>query len=235
MDSEKFLWLVDCGRLLMPSADRLGDPLEGTTPAGDLEWWRRAALNAESEEHRRIIDYNRRFQSRWAKKLRSNYYVSCWHMNQYENHAMWKCYTAKPSSVAVRTTYSALRDCLPNYVEMGLVRYIDYSTQRLPSMNMFEYVMHKEAYYEFEREVRAVVLQPVGEAEAAHFHQSRYRSESDPDLVVYAPAVDLSCLIKGVVLHPDAPAVFESQIVQLCLENGLPIPEPSRVNRRPVF
>jgi hypothetical protein len=27
MDSEKFQWLVDYGRLLMPSADRLGDPL----------------------------------------------------------------------------------------------------------------------------------------------------------------------------------------------------------------
>lgn len=235
MDSEKFLWLVNCSRLLMPSADRLGDPLEGTTPAGDLEWWRRAALNAESEEHRRVIDYNRRFQSQWAKKLRSNYYVSCWHMNQHENRAMWKCYTAKHSAVAVRTIYSALCECLPAYAEMGIVRYIDYSTQRLPSMNMFEYVMHKEAYYEFEHEVRAVVLQPVDEAEAAHFHKSHYRSENDSGFVVFAPAVDLSCLIKGVVLHPDAPADFENQIVRLCLENGLPQPEPSRASRRPVF
>jgi hypothetical protein len=82
MDSEKFQWMISCGRLLMASADRFGDFLEGTTPEGDLEWWRRAELDAASEEHRRIIDYNRRFQSRWAQKLRSNYYVSCWHMNQ---------------------------------------------------------------------------------------------------------------------------------------------------------
>ena len=156
-------------------------------------------------------------------------------MNQYENHAMWKCYTTKPLALAVKTTYSALRECLPSYVEMGLVRYIDYSTQRLPSMNMFEYVMHKEVYWDFEREVRAVALPPVDKHEAAHFHRSHYKSGKDSGFVVYAPAVDLSCLIKGVVLHPGAPADFESQIVQLCLENGLPRPEPSRANRRPVF
>ncbi len=36
MDAPKFEWLVNCGRLFMPSADRLGDPLEGSTPPGDL-------------------------------------------------------------------------------------------------------------------------------------------------------------------------------------------------------
>jgi hypothetical protein len=59
MDASKFEWLVDCARLFMPNADRLGDPLEGSTPPGELEWWRREAANAETEETRRIIEYNR--------------------------------------------------------------------------------------------------------------------------------------------------------------------------------
>ena len=39
---------------------------------------------------------------------------------------------------------------------MGVVRYIDYATGRPPSMNMIEYIMHKDTYYSFEQEVRAV-------------------------------------------------------------------------------
>jgi hypothetical protein len=64
MEIDKFKWLLDCSRLLMPSADRLGDPLEGTTPEGDLKWWLRLAANANSEEQRRIVEHNRAFLSR---------------------------------------------------------------------------------------------------------------------------------------------------------------------------
>jgi hypothetical protein len=47
-------------------------------------------------------------------------------MNPHENNAMWGCYTKQPESVAVRTTYAALRESLPrSYIEMGVVRYID--------------------------------------------------------------------------------------------------------------
>jgi hypothetical protein len=136
MSGERFKWLVEFGRLSMPSADRLGDPLEGTTPHGELEWWKREAAGASSEEHRKIVEYNRAFLSRMAQGWRNHCYVSCWHMNPYENHGMWGCYTTQPQSVAIRTTYAALRECLPRYIEMGLMRYIDYATARLLTMNM---------------------------------------------------------------------------------------------------
>ena len=41
MDAPKFEWLIGNERLFMPSACRLGDPLEGTTPGGEIQWWRR--------------------------------------------------------------------------------------------------------------------------------------------------------------------------------------------------
>ena len=56
---EKFVWLVQHGRLFMPRANRLGDPLEGTTPDGELNWWRNAAATADTEEERRINKDNR--------------------------------------------------------------------------------------------------------------------------------------------------------------------------------
>jgi hypothetical protein len=236
MDAPKFEWLINCGRLFMPSADRLGDSLEGSTPPGELEWWQRESERAETDEMRRVIEHNRSFLSRMAKQIRINHYVGCWHVNQHENHAMWGCYTKQPESVAIKTTYSTFRDLLPKYVEVGLVRYIDYSTERLPTMNMFEYIMRKDAYYRFEQEVRAVAFPPaVEELRLADFRANLFESETTKAFLVYAPQIDTKKLIQGVVLHPDSPATHIAAVRALCAKHGLPVPELSRRTREPVF
>lgn len=237
MDIHKFQWLVVCQRLLMARADRLGDQLEGTRPRGDLDWWLREAANADSDQRRSIIEHNRQFLSRMARAFREQYYVSCWHMNEFENRAMWACYTpGTTEAVAIRTSYEALRACLPACVNMGMVRYIDYSNERLPTMNMFEYIMHKDSYYSYEREVRAVAFPPVvDEIGGADFHASHFESESEAGFLVYAPPVELGRLIHGVVLHPDATASFETTMIDLCAKNDLPRPEVSRRTHKPVF
>lgn len=235
MEIDKLECLLDCSRLVMPSADQLGDPWEGTTPEGDLKWWRRQATSANSEEQRRVFEHNRSVLSRMAQQFRRDYYVSCWHMNPHENHAMWKCYTKHPNSVAVRTTYETLQKCLPLCVQMGMIRYIDYATERLPSMNMFEYIMHKDSYYGFEREVRAVAFTPAAELADNHFSEDLFAKETEPDFHVYAPMVNLKQLIHGVVLHPEATGEFGIEVDHLCTKSGLPGPEVSRRNRKPVF
>ena len=236
MNYNKFEWLVTSRRLLMPSADRLGDPWEGTTPKGELRWWRREAAAADSVEQSRVIDRNREFLSRMARGFRNHYYVSCWHMNQHENHALWKSYTSQPEAVAIQTTYLALRKCLPTYVEMGMVRYIDYASDRLPTFNMFEYVMHKDIYYRFETEVRAVALPPaVDRLGRTHFLENHFESESSPGFVVYAPPIDVVSLVHEVVLHPDATSEFAERVADMCVQNGLPHPGSSRRTRQPVF
>ncbi len=236
-EATKFEWLVENRRLFMPSAAQLRDPLEGTTPAGELEWWRREAANADSAEQRRIIEHNRSLLSRFAQAFRDHhYYVSCWHMNEHENLAMWGCYTGQTESVAIRTSYEVLRNILPSYVEMGMVRYIDYGTDRLPTMNMFEYIMHKDVLYCFEQEVRAVGFHPaVPELWAEQFHADLFEIEAAPGFIAYAPSVDLTRLIQGLILHPEASPTFESHIADLCARNGLPPPERSRRNLEAVF
>jgi len=233
MNVEKFKWLVDCGRLLMPNADRPGDPLEGTQPKGDREWWQSKVENAESEEKRRIIEHNRNLISRFAERFREDYYyVSCWHMNPVENYKMWKLYTTKPEAVAVKTTYVALKECLPSYLYLGMVRYINYETEPLPPrLNMFEYITHKDIQFSFEREVRAVASPPaVAELGLTHFNKNLFESETKSGFIAYAPQVDLKSLIHGVVLHPEAPSAFESEVIEMCTKNGLPRPDKSQRN-----
>ena len=236
MDREKFEWLVNEGRLFMPAAGELGDPLEGSTPAGEVDWWIRQAENANDDEARRIIAHNRNFLSIMATNLRSNHYVSCWHMNPTENRAMWGCYTHHPEAVAIQTNYAVLRAELPHFVQMGLVRYIDYATARLPTMNMLEYITHKNEYYRSEAEVRAVVTPSfLPQVDQDAFNDNYFQLESRPGFCIYAPRVNLATLIQRVILHPNATSIFETAMADLCSANGLPRPEKSEANRSPLF
>jgi hypothetical protein len=236
LDIDKFTWLVTERRLFMAAAERLGDPFEGTTPQGELDWWRDLAAKGDTEEHRQTIEANRLKISQFARGFRSHYYVSCWHMNQHENDAMWKAYTRGPRSIAIRTTYAALRACLPQHVDIGMVRYLDYATGRLPTLNMFQYITHKRIQLSFEQEIRAVAFgllpDPLGGRE---FRTHLLEKEDDPGFKVYAPPIDLACLIQGVVLHPQVTPEFIAEVTALCAEHSLAAPVPSEMSRAPVF
>ncbi|MDD2337729.1 MAG: hypothetical protein PHD01_14295 [Geobacteraceae bacterium] len=236
MDFDKFEWLVKNSRLFMPCADRLGDPFEGTTPAGDIEWWLRRVKNANSNEQKRIIEHNRNIISQMAQKFRNHYYVSCWHVNEFENYAMWKCYTKDTNAVAVKTTFKTLRGILHSTVEIGLVRYIDYATGRLPSMNLFEHIMHKDIYYGYENEVRAVAAAFIAHGEwQTHFMQNHFEKENYKGFMVYAPQIDLKKLINAIVMHPEITSKDKENVVSLCSASGLPDPIVSRRKHEPVF
>lgn len=221
MDDKKFKWLLDCGRLFMPSVDRFDDEQEGTRPKGDNQWWAKEASKASSDVQRRIIEHNHKLLSNFVNKFRPNYYVSCWHMSPSENRKMWCQYVKGPESVAIWTTYAALREALPNYVEIGTVRYIDYLTERVPRMNTFEYIMHKRVCFSWEREVRAVAFLPTLREPGT---ENLFESKCTKGFRVYAPKINIGELIQGIVLHPEASAVFESEIKELCAKNGLPCP-----------
>jgi hypothetical protein len=231
MNFDKFEWLVNNRRLYMSSAALLSDPREGTNPEGNLKWWDRKALKADTHEQEEIIKKNRDSLSLMARKFRDHYYVSCWHMSQYENNEMWEHYAPEPTAVALRTTYKTLKECLPyHYIDMCVVRYIDYTCDPLPTLNMFEYITHKDIYYKFEQEARAVAFPPpIEKFGLSHFQNNLFQLEDSPEIIFYAPSVDLGQLIHGVVMSPDATPEFKEDIAKICLKNGMPKPEPSQI------
>lgn len=236
MDSDKFEWLLEHERLFMPTADNLGDPREGSTPLGEIEWWEREAQNATTDEQRAIVAHNRNFFAYFAKHFRPRYYVSCWHMNTHENYSMWRCYTKTKRAVAIRSTYSALRETLPVEAFIGVIRYIDYSTDRLPWGNMFEYIMHKDVMYRYEAEVRAVVTPPpTEELGLKKFLEDHFALTTNADFRLYAPKIDVTTLVDGIVLHPEASKTYASKVRKLCAAKGLPAPTPSRETAEPVY
>lgn len=236
MDSDKFEWMLENGRLFMPTADNLGDPREGSTPLGEIEWWNQEYKTAVTEEQRATVAHNRQFFAYFAKNFRPRYYISCWHMNTHENYSMWRCYTKSKRAVAIRTTYSALRKALPIATLMGLIRYIDYSTDRLPWGNLFEYIMHKDVTFRYEAEVRAVVtLPPNDELGLQEFLKDHFALATNPNFRIYAPEIDVTTLIDGIVLHPEASKRYAAKVRSLCAAKGLPAPTLSREVAEPVY
>ena len=224
----KFAWLVNESRLFMPQAARLGDPLEGTQPQGDANWWQTLIDNAETLDQKSILEHNRDLISRFAVAFRSQYYVSCWHVNEKINREMWESYANEPCSVAIRSTVGQLRGVLPAYIDIGLVRYINYATERLPTLNMLEYITHKSNTFTPEKELRAVAMHPVVDGfDKEHFQSHHFASEHDETFLVYAPPISVTELISEIYLHPDAAKEFSEEIGELCGKNKLPKEKPA--------
>lgn len=222
----KFEWMVKEGRLFMANAAHLGDPLEGIQPVGESNYWQSLRDNSVSEEQRRTIEHNCQLISQFAAAFRTRYYVSCWHLNDALNHDIWTLYADNPESVAIRTTLSKLRSALPAYVDIGMVRYINYAMDRLPTLNMLEYITHKNKIFEGEREVRAVAMHPIVEGlDQQHFRANHFEAENNPMFRVFAPPLKLSAVVDFVFVHPRAPGLFFEEVRSLCQEHDLPVPE----------
>lgn len=229
MDEDKFVRLLENSRLFMPVISKIGsDILEGTRPTGDKAWWDIQINNENDEKIKDIIKSNSEKMLNFSKMFRPYCFVQCWHIAEDENMEMWRQYTKGEHSLAVKTSYKILREVLPITTYLGVVRYINYKTEKLPSFNIFEYVMHKDASYSFENEARAVAA-PLTEADLKRkeFDGHIFEMGGDTDFTVYAPKVCVITLIQRIVMHPNSPDKFTKKIECLCAEHGLPQPEKS--------
>jgi len=217
----------------MPMVKNLADPREGSIPRGETEWWNRQIEGSNTEEQKSIYTHNREFLSSTAKLFAAECYASCWHQNEFENYAMWQCYTRGSNSIAIKTTHRALKESIPEYVNVGMVRYIDYAREeRLPSMNAFESVMHKDIFFKYEQEIRVIAF-PISEGE--HNENNLFELISKPGFRVYSAKVNLSQLIHNIVIHPDSDIRFREGVEEICNKFGLPEPEESRANSDNAF
>lgn len=226
MDMYKFEWLLENGRLFLPVTEKLGpDILEGTQPTGDKKWWEEQVENETDKNKKQLIQRNSEIIVGFSKNFRNNYFVSCWHMSSSENETMWEYYTNSSESLAIRCNYNNLKNVLPSHIYLGMVRYINYKTDKLPSFNLFEYIMHKDINYEFENEVRAVAA-PLTEAhwKSEEFNGHIFEMKKDSSFRVYAPVLNIKELIQKITLNPKASPDFINKVNGLCSNYGLPLP-----------
>ncbi|QDO82383.1 hypothetical protein FM037_02920 [Shewanella psychropiezotolerans] len=229
MDLFKFQWMLDHNRLFMPALKKIGpDVLEGTQPLGDKKWWDEQIDNEADEEKKQVLENNAKIILGFSRMFCEYYFVMCWHMNSSESEEMWGHYTSDSDSLVIKTVYSNLKLLLPSSSYMGIVRYINYMEEKLPSLNLFEFVMHKDIRYEFETEVRVLAAPLTNEdMKRKEFDGHIFQMEADSEFMFYAPEVSIVSLIEEIILHPQASAEFTSKIENICHENGLPQPTKS--------
>lgn len=169
MSLPKFMSLIYEQALFFSSIETLKryEPYEASFTSRELEFF------TETQElylqSKLTVDFLE--QERTSKKaFNLTMFVNCWHQNDDENAAMWKLYVPEGEGIAIKTTFRRLTQSfrpilLPDengeatipLILAGKVLYIDHrnSSNEL-ELNIFNSVMRKSKYYEYEREIRAV-------------------------------------------------------------------------------
>ena len=163
--------------------------------------------------------------------------VNCWQRSTHESDAMWRLYCPDKEGIAVKTTVGSLKHSLlgAEPVFIGEVLYSDYDepfVRTAPagqaSFTMGSPAVRKRHHFEYEQEVRAVI--DFSSLARKSLHQCGVAlpliSPDAPDICekgVFYP-VDLSTLIKEVVLSPYAGAALEPSVKRSIRASGLNIP-----------
>jgi hypothetical protein len=144
--------------------------------------------------------------------------VNCWHMNDHESEAMWKLYSDGGKGVAIESDVISLRKSVEEresvyHAWIGAIRYFDFYDSNLKSTDCLSdghlVPLAKRKAFEHEKELRLFVTSDV---EAEH-------SLPTPKPVLLP--VDLTRLIKRIVVSPFAQEPYSSSVRAVCTKYGI--------------
>lgn len=202
MDFTKFVSMLDNQGLFFTRSTLLGDPFEGSFSKQNL------ALRPVLPDEYPVV-------GNLAEALRASVLVTCWHANQGESAAMWKLYSKTNESVAIQARFSSLKACLKDTkAVLGEVHYVDYSKDWIPEGHILYPFFHKRKSFEHEREVRAVMLDDLADADpdlwgAEHRNAGQWVT------------CDLNLLVENIYVSPTAPGWFRELVAKVSAKYGL--------------
>ena len=155
-------------------------------------------------------------------------------MNEVESAAMWAAYAPRGSGIAIRSSYERLKVAFdpPGPIYIGTVKYLEYETQAVPELNLFDAYLHKRTSFAHERELRIVTERHL----APGFTSSWRTEDGSPPYSGDYISTDLATLIESVHLAPFSPAWFLETVQATATAFGLAAPVvPSVLDERPVY
>jgi hypothetical protein len=156
IDFAKLVSLLDKQALFFSRADKLGDPFEGAFTKENILQIKN--LEDEKSARERLRLYEALFETFPKCTV-----LNCWHLNEFESAAMWRLYLSNNQGVALQSTFSSLKNSIDedsHVVYIGKVKYIDYDLETIPE-GLYSPFVHKRKNYEHEREIRALVQEPL--------------------------------------------------------------------------
>lgn len=135
------------------------------------------------------------------KEVRKKFGVSCWHINDYENEALWKIYTNQGQGIAIETSVEKLKESLLFHrkITFDEVRYEDFNTSNFQKNFKNYWLYIKRKAFEYEKEFRAVAL-----LDENYFEKGCYINS------------DLDILIEKIHISPLMPKYLLDSIRYLC-------------------
>jgi hypothetical protein len=202
-DLGKLVTILERKALYFPSADTLADAYEGlfTLPV--------VTKLASRPETQRQIPFSR--------ELKKDMFVNSWHMNEYESGAMWKVFTTAEGGIAIQSTVGRLIASFPPLpipvesasiekfpqVFISTVEYFDYDTDNIDTGNIFLPYLAKQKYFDYERELRAVLWRPK---------PMPSESNSPGEYV----DTNLETLTENLYVSPSAPEYYVDAVKAVC-------------------
>lgn len=231
---ERFVDLIQSGRLHFARFDQFADPWEGVLPPDTVALAKDRFTNAPRTPGDELTDFQMLVRDvNRVNKLGS--YANCWFMNEHESDGMWRLYS--PEGVAVRSTFRRLCTSLanePEPVHVGEIRYVDFRMEQPPTYgNTLAVAYYKRKEFEHERELRAVVVKPPADWTSG---SPPYAERRDSHPKYMKVASDLDTLIDRVYISPGRPASFAEQVRGLLRQRRLDKPiAPSSLDDLPVL
>ena len=216
----KFVSLLETESLFFSRADKLGDPFEGSaTILNKLA--NRLQVTVPPEGIAQMEEIYRRVPRVTL--------VSCWHESDRESEVMWRLYSGETEGIAIKTSFSDLKNRLgcKKKIIAKRITYIDHKEGIIPVFNMFARLLHKRESFKYDQEVR--LLWPKWSVADGKMDLSQ-----DADIGEYCE-VDLSQLIKEIVVAPFAPDWFLELVRKIASRHISIEPVRSKLLTDPIF
>jgi len=216
MDLSKFLSLLDRAALYFVRVDHLSsfDAFEGYYTAANIQFdeisfkdlpdeWKNES-GVEDEKIWEILKNEKRKIRHFVKANRAVTFVNSWHVQNHESAAMWRLYLKSDDGLAIQSTVSRLIEAMVKYDEyevfIGMVKYIDFAKETIPTGNILFPFMHKRKSFEHESELRALIWTPQYGKNKIPPGENKHSADSG----IYIP-VDLDVLVERIYVAPTAP------------------------------
>ncbi|MDD3436424.1 MAG: hypothetical protein PHC64_04640 [Candidatus Gastranaerophilales bacterium] len=176
IDLPAFIYLLQEKKLFFRRIDKFDDPFEAACPKPIRKIYEQHARTlSESIQNLNKESLDESYKNE-REKYREFFYVSAWHINDFESSAMWKIYSCLTKGIAIKSTVGRLKESFKNSqqeVNIGKINYlknyeddnipglnIDSVTASLEDVNVLAVTLIKRKSFEFENELRAVIFNP---------------------------------------------------------------------------
>ena len=228
IDNSKFLWIVQNSSLYFPRVDNFPDPYEGRPPVHILQSRIDNLLKKREKVNENLTaeQVNELLPEVSVNSVLSEYeyfrkitFANCWYCAGHESVAMWKQYLASGDGVAIKTNYDDLVASLESTDEYDTyatkIAYEDYDQFQPDGRNIFEYYITKPQQYEYENELRLIIISAPPETEhSENSSNSAIERCWDEQPSGISINVDLDMLIQEVRISPYSPPWVTEEYIQ---------------------